>query len=393
MKTFMKTFRRALAFGLAVVFTALSCSSAPGTVSDGPVETCSEAESLPAMISSGRAKTSTTVADQDPDRYVTQSELPALFAIGPGGASPDPDSGYVTLGQFLYHLSKTHGDRYFAWGGDGSISYPAGGTLFLSQADWADASARLGENVTLGEARDWISRADGCDLYFKLKTWPKTRDEYETIIRDYYPEFAGLMDACPDAVAYWLDSGSFTTERFYFQEFSSVMHELTHEYSARQSGCFMSRAKQDDGWWQVRWSRQPSTMWFVDPSDMAWESHYIAGLPSAYGMAVPYEYTQGELWTQYSDGIYAQGLPCILQELMATEVELKMAVISMSLGHMYYYLPEHILENYVFWTAMLDCYMQSFGGYVPADLVDYAARLSSTGQALLNTYPDRVVHR
>lgn len=386
----------ALALSLSVALSASGCDR--GSLAPDVADASSASASVDARAFSGRALASEF--DVDPGRALCSAELPAVLALGTRAASYIPGGDVVSRREFLEGLAASRGGRYFVVDSGGELTYPAAGSAFLSADEWGRLSASLDEPATLGFCERMLRRADETARALSDGAWPRDRASFEGLIRDYYGEFVGLVSERADAVEYWVSRSSLNSERFYFGEFGAVIHEVVHEASAERSGVFAGRACSGDGWWEVRWTRVPREMWCVVPGEWSWVELPVSRLPAVATWDAPDEVREGGLWARYvaSDaGLPRQGLAGVLQELQATVAELRVDVVAVSLGHMYYYVPERVLDAYYFWRALLlaslaDAESLNPGSvaFLPAGLRSYVADLLDYAESQAGTYPDRV---
>lgn len=388
----------AAALSLVVALSAAGCGLAAPVVSPGDVAAASASGGAEVGAFSGRSLASGF--DVDPGRALCSAELPAVLALGTRAASYIPGGDVVSRREFLEGLAASRGGRYFVVDGDGVLTYPAAGGAFLSSDEWGRLSASLDEPATLGFCERMLRRADEAERALSSGAWPRDAESFVSLVRDYYGEFAGLVAERGDAVEYWVSRSSLNSERFYFGEFGAVIHEVVHEASAERSGVFAGRACSGDGWWEVRWTRVPREMWCVVPGEWSWVELPVSRLPAVATWDAPDEVREGDLWARYvaSDaGLPRQGLAGVLQELQATVAELRVDVVAVSLGHMYYYVPERVLDAYYFWRALLlaslaDAESLNPGSVasLPAGLRSYVADLLDYAESQAGTYPDRV---
>ena len=294
-------------------------------------------------------------------------EVNKLVLVAPS-AFYEENTETATVEDFLTLFS--YYNRYIRDSADGFI-YPAGNSMWMSAAEWADLISRLDEPIFLGEVQRIVERTIECDQLLKSHHTPDTVERYKNVQGAFYGEFSNLVENNSEAVKYWVEAmcgGVYDPGRF-----SSLLHETAHEVSARKSGCFSRRGHTADVW-EVVWSRKPDTMYPYDAKTGESTRIQLQSVPTSLSIistkSVP-EAVRNTVWykTYFNTSSAANnyGVYGMLEEFCANVIDIRCDVISSSIKyHFTQGFSEDRLQGYYFWDGAIGSYLSGLREKKPA---------------------------
>lgn len=301
-------------------------------------------------------------------------EVSKLVLVAPS-AFYEENTETATVEDFLTLFS--YYNRYIRDSADGFI-YPAGDSMWMSAAEWADLMSRLDEPIFLSEVQRIVERTIKCDKLLESHHIPDTVERYKDVQEAFYGEFSGLVKGNPQAAKYWVEAmcgGVFDPGRF-----SSLLHETAHEVSARKSGCFSRRVHTADTW-EVVWARKPDTMYPYDAKTGESTKIQVQDIPTSLSIisvkSVP-EAVRNTVWykTYFNTSSAANnyGVYGMLEEFCANAIDIRCDVISSSIKyHFTQGFSEDRLQGYYFWDGAIGSYLSGLREKKPAQYVKLMA--------------------
>lgn len=267
----------------------------------------------------------------------------------------------ATVEDFLTLFS--YYNRYIRDSADGFV-YPAGDSMWMSAAEWADLMSRLDEPISLGEVQRIVERTIECDKLLESHHIPDTVERYKDVQGAFYGEFSDLIENNSEAVKYWVEAlcgGVYDPGRF-----SSLIHETAHEVSARKSGCFSRRGHTADVW-EVVWSRKPDTMYPYNAKTDESTKIQLQSVPTSLSIIRPESVpkkVRNTVWykTYFNTSSAANnyGVYGMLEEFCANTIDIRCDVISSSIKyHFTQGFSEDRLQGYYFWDGAIGSYLSN----------------------------------
>lgn len=279
----------------------------------------------------------------------------------------DGGQGAAHVGDLLYALSRV-------WGvldTDAGYVYPAGDSAWMSSAEWTELSADPGRDIPRGVVAEVKRRTDDCmaaaDDAFEIRS----SEKYIQALDIFCPEFHDLADKYSAGVDYWLrvSNGIWSDCP---SAIGVVLHEVSHESSARASNGFSGR-RADSGMWLVDWT---TSICKVAPYDALRGENVeieIKSLPRTLTLVrkdtVPENVRRTQNYKNYfssqmmSDRFGVYGM---LEEFAAEAVELRCFVMSHLALDWDVRFSDYELCNIYFWDGAMGCYLRALRSTRPA---------------------------
>ena len=305
---------------------------------------------------------------EDTLRFATKADVYNEVSKLTMVTEPVQEDEVATVEDFLRAFSFHR--RYILETADGFF-YPAGDSMWMSAEEWMDLVSRTDSPITLEEVQTIVQRTIECDELLKTHHIPDTYDRYKDVLDAFFGEFSSLFEGNKEAAKYWVGvlSGGGVYEP---AQFSSVLHEMAHERSARKAGRFLRRDGSGEAW-QVIWSSKPSKIYPYNPKERDNQELQVMSLPSTLTIVskkdVPKD-VQGTLWykTYFDSGSASNtfGIYGMLEEFCAGTIAIRCRVISTSIGYHGREFSEDYLQGYYFWDAAIGTYLSKLEEKYPA---------------------------
>lgn len=313
--------------------------------------------SVPALAA--EVPTASDVTQENPLRYATKADIYNEVSKLTMVAEHVQEDEAATVEDFLRAFSFHR--RYIQETADGFF-YPAGDGMWMSAEEWMDLVSRTDSPITLEEVQSIVQRTIECDELLKTHHIPDTYDRYKDVIDAFFGEFSSLFAGNKEAAKYWvgvLNGGGIYNPA----QFSSVLHEMAHEKSARKAEKFLRRDGSGEAW-QVIWSSKPSKIFPYNPKERDNQELQVLTLPSTLTIVskkdVPKDVQDTAWYKTYFDSGSASntfGIYGMLEEFCAGTIDIRCRVISTSIGYHGSKFSEDYLQGYYFWDAAIGTYL------------------------------------
>ena len=144
-------------------------------------------------------------------------------------------------------------------------------------------------------------------------------------------------------------------------KFSSIMHEIAHEQSAKKSGVFQRRYVTANTW-GVYWSSMPNHIWSFNPNTKCSTELVVYPIPKTLDLIKREEIPEDVKKTVYYKVYFAKdsmsnliAIYGMLEELCASSIDIRMNVIESSLKNTSFY--EDTLQSIYFWRGAIGEYL------------------------------------
>ena len=144
-------------------------------------------------------------------------------------------------------------------------------------------------------------------------------------------------------------------------KFSSIMHEIAHEQSAKKSGAFQRRYV-TAGTWGVYWSSMPNHIWSFNSKTKCSTELVVYPIPKTLDLIKREEIPEDVQKTVYYKVYFSKdsmsnliGVYGMLEELCASSIDVRMNVIESSLKNTSFY--EDTLQSIYFWKGAIGEYL------------------------------------
>lgn len=348
---------------LAVILS-LSCIPAyaagqTATAEDTPSTAVVETQKTTAAFSQEEVD---SVLNGQTDGPITIQEIQSLLDI-PAENRSFWKSGaqYATVYDFLYLYMEQYGQRFVTYTGDAFL-YPAGDSMWMSADEWAYFVDHIDTLIRRSSVLIVLMRTQQCEDFLRARHIPDTYERYKEVVDAFYPEFSDFVDENREAVEFWIKPFSPTGNQSYIKTyFSTLLHELQHEISAKKSNTFDRRAVVNNSW--AVYSRKPSTYYYYNVAQKEWVSIDPISVPASSSMidpSTPEAMKNTMLYELYYSGNSSSnnwGLYGLLLEFASSEITLRTDVLSTSIDYHYDKVPALTQEMCYFWEGSVLHYL------------------------------------
>lgn len=270
-----------------------------------------------------------------------------------------PNDDHVTTKVFLYVFA---GLRNYCGVIDGRILYPMHDSMWLSEEEWSELVHNFDNNISMETVNKIVQRTLECDEFIKVHSIPDTYDKYKESIDAFYREYSDLLSSNTSAAKYWMKEWNKATI-YEPDKFSSLLHEITHEQSAKRSGAFEKRFVTANTW-GVYWSKMPNHIWPYNPKTRANTEISIIPIPTTLNLVqtqnIPEIIKKTDWYKVYftKDSMSNKiGVYGMLEEFCASSVDIRISVIDSTLQYDRRGLYEEVLQRVYFWKGAIGQYL------------------------------------
>ncbi len=266
----------------------------------------------------------------------------------------------VTVRDFLEAFS---GYGKYLFMRDGEIFYPAEDSRFLSRDEFMKLSSSSGRRMRRQELDIFLDWVLDCNNYIFERTPIVREQDFLDMLTEFYPEFLGLYQSCPDGGGYWLKM--LRENNLDSTRVPNVLHELAHECSAVRSNSYRGRSRSCQDW-SVAWDLNA---WEINPYDISTGEFVelpFMRLPGVHIMP----YVTGLHGTEYADAylshggvVGAFGFYGMIEEFCASAIDVRFHAISNSIKYFDSEFRLDYIANYYFWACMICEYLDALECY------------------------------
>lgn len=243
---------------------------------------------------------------------------------------------------------------------DGSIVYPMGDSIWMTTEEWDELTDNLYCPISLATINKIVERTVFCDEFVKNHTITVSYKLYKEEIDAFYSEYSELLHNNSVAAKYWIREMNKKTI-YEPDKFSSIMHEIAHEQSAKKSGVFQRRYVTANTW-GVYWSSMPNHIWSFNPNTKCSTELVVYPIPKTLDLIKREEIPEDVKKTVYYKVYFAKdsmsnliAIYGMLEELCASSIDIRMNVIESSLKNTSFY--EDTLQSIYFWRGAIGEYL------------------------------------
>ena len=250
----------------------------------------------------------------------------------------------ITIKDFLEMYYFSAGSLILEKNEEGEFYYPAKDTVILSSEEWEYLNTHLDRPILYSEAKILCERAGSALSEIRDANYFDSWEEVDRITKNYLPFVYSVVTEYKTCMEYFMSEGlnySQTPESMVKMidrdDYSRAIHEAQHEGSAKLSGKFEGRRKNDD-WWQIRWSSEPYNYFYFDFTNDTWVDSKQLALPNTstiYNNRCSDKVKENDFLREYVTNydfianIY--GLQGLLQEYASYALESKIEFVCSSL--------------------------------------------------------------
>jgi len=271
------------------------------------------------------------------------------------------DQEYATVEDFLYLFILKYSQRFISYNGE-QFLYPAEDSMWLSTDEWTYLINHIDEPIRRSSVLIILERTQKSIDYLQSRFLPDTYERYKEIVDAFYPEFSPFVAENKEAVEFWIKPFSPTGSSNYLKTyFSTLLHELQHEISAKKSNTFDKRGIVGSSW--AVYSRKPATYYYYNIAEKEWVAIDPVSVPnssSLIGKCASDAVKSTSLYQQYYGGSSSAnnwGLYGMLLEFASSEITLRADVLSTSIGYHYKEVPALTQELCFFWEGSVLHYL------------------------------------
>jgi len=299
---------------------------------------------------------------EDDNGFATKAEVvEALSSLvdDPTQISISSNDEYISTKVFLSALAEL---RNYCGIIDGKLVYPMGDSIWLSAEEWDELVKNLYSPISMKTVNTIIQRTIETDEFVKTHNIPVSYEYYKETIEAFYGEFLDLLKSNAAAAKYWVKELNRNTI-YDPEKFSSLLHEIAHEQSAKKSGAFEKRYVTADTW-GVYWGNIPNHIWPYDPKTKENTEIAMLSIPRTLSLvkeqSIPEE-VQKTIWYKVyskSDSMSNKiGVYGMLEEFCASSIDLRARVIESSLHGKQDCFYEDALQGVYFWEGTIGQYL------------------------------------
>lgn len=270
------------------------------------------------------------------------------------------------VGDLLYALSRI-------WGvldTDDGYLYPAGDSVWMSAEEWAELSADLSRDIPLGIVTEVKQRTESCMSAAADAFEIKSSEKYIKALDIFCPEFHDLAAGYSAAVEYWLRAAGVIRSDCP-STVGIVLHEVSHESSARSAGSFSGR-QVSGNMWMVNWTKSIHKICPYDPLRGENVEIEMKSVPRTLSLVrentVPEDVRQTQSYKNYFSGRMMAntfGVYGMLEEFAAETVELRYLVMSHLALDWETRFSDYDLFSIYFWDGAIGCYLRALRNVRP----------------------------
>lgn len=324
------------------------------------VQTCVWAADISSLSEAEVSRTVELSEKTEGNTFATKAEaVRALEVLKKEGnvISLEANSESLSVKVFLEALAQLRGYCRVV---NGNIVYPMGDSMWMSAEEWNELLDNVYRPISSETINKIVERTITCDEFVKSHYIPVSYELYKEDIDAFYSEYSELLHNNSAAAKYWI--GEMNKKTIYEPDkFSSLMHEIAHEQSAKKSGAFQRRYVTANTW-GVYWSSMPNHIWSFNPKTKYSTELIIYPIPKTLDLVNRENIPKDVQNTIYYKVYFTKdsmsnliGVYGMMEELCASSIDIRMNVIESSLKNTSFY--EDTLQSIYFWKGAIGEYL------------------------------------